>query len=52
MNSKTSITPTLMAHLPCLIQTRFESLGNSSDRSNKQIFRDILGKFSYFIMKM
>ena len=25
----------------------FESPGNSSDSSRKQIFRDILGKFSY-----
>ena len=29
----------------------FESLGNSFDSSSKQIFRDILGKCSYFIMK-
>ena len=28
----------------------FESQGNSSD--DKQAFNDILGKFSYFIMKM
>ena len=30
----------------------FESVGNSSDSSRKQTFRDILGKFSYSIMKM
>ena len=29
-----------------------ESLGNSSHISRKQIFRDIKGKFPYFIMKM
>ena len=30
----------------------FESLRNSSDSSRKQIFRDILEEFSYFIMKI
>ena len=30
----------------------FESLGDSSNSSRKQIFRGILGKFSYFIMKL
>ena len=30
----------------------FGSPGNSSQGSRKQIFSDILGKFSYFIMKM
>ena len=30
----------------------FDSLEKYSDSSRKQIFRDILGKFSYFIMKM
>ena len=30
-----------MACLPRLIQTRFESLGNSSDSATKQIFREI-----------
>ena len=30
----------------------FGSQGNSSDGSRKQIFRDILGKFSYFIMRL
>ena len=34
-----------MARLPWLIRTRFESLGIFfSDKSRKQIFRDILGK--------
>ena len=30
----------------------FDSLGNYSDSSRKQIFRDILGKVSYLIMGM
>ena len=30
----------------------FESVGNSSDSSRKQIFMDILWKFSYFIIKI
>ena len=30
----------------------FKALGNSSDISRKQIFRNILGKVSYFIMKI
>ena len=50
--SKTSMTRKRMARLPRLIQTRFRSLGNSSDSSRKQIFRDILGKFSFFIMNI
>ena len=29
-----------------------DSLGNSSDSSRKRIFRHILGKFSYLIMKI
>ena len=29
----------------------FESVWNSSDSSRKQIFRDVLRKFSYFIMR-
>ena len=40
-----------MASLPWLIQTRFEFLEYSSNSSRKQIFRDILGKCSYFITK-
>ena len=35
------------------ILTRFESLGNSSDSSREQIYRDILGGiFFYYIKKM
>ena len=30
----------------------FESLGNSSNRSRKQMLMDILGKFSYFIIAL
>ena len=29
-----------------MFELSFESLGNSSDSSRKQIFRDALGKFS------
>ena len=54
-----------MAHLPWLIRAFFfffffffffslvfEYPGNSSDSSRKQIFRDILGTLSYFILKI
>ena len=34
-----------------LFQLIFESLGNSSDSSRKQIFKDILGFFSYFFQE-
>ena len=50
--SKTSMTRTQMTRLPWLIRTRFYVLRKSSDSSRKQIFRDILGFFSNFIMKM
>ena len=43
--SKTSMTRTPMSCLPWLVRTRFKSLGNSSDSSRKQKFRDILGFF-------
>ena len=49
------MTQTLVAILPCLIKTHFEefeSLENSSGSSRDQIFKDILGKFSYFIVKL
>ena len=39
-----------MAYLNYIVV--FEFLGNSSNNSRKQIFRDILANFSYFIMKM
>ena len=41
MYSGTAIAQTLMARLPWLIGTRFESLQNFSDSSRKQIFREI-----------
>ena len=47
-NSETSMTRPLLAHLSWLIRFELEILCSSS----KQIFRDILEKFSYFIMKM
>ena len=45
---------TLSYSITLITQTRmtFESLGNSPGSSRKQIFRDILEKFSYFSMKM
>ena len=46
--SKTSMTRTPMYCLPWLVRTRFKSLGNSSDSSRKQKFRDILGFFFLF----
>ena len=36
-----------MAHLPWRILTRFESVGNSSESSRKQICRNILAKVPY-----
>ena len=50
-----TVKPQWLKHL-CLVyhgllELVFESLGNSLDSPRKQIFVDILGKFSYFIMK-
>ena len=49
--SKSSMARTPMACSPWLIRTVFESLGNSLHIPRKQIFMNILGKFSYFIKK-
>ena len=46
------MTQTSMTHLLWIIRIRFESQGNSSDSSRKQIFSDIFGECPYFIMKM
>ena len=47
MYSQTSIIQTPMTPLLCLIRIVFESLGNSSDSSRKQIL-----EFSYFVIKL
>ena len=51
----TSITRTLMVHLFRLIQTFFKlprKFFRMLEKTNKWIFRDILEKFTYLIMKM
>ena len=51
--SKTSVTRTPMARLQWLVRELvFESLGHSLDNPRKQIFMDILGKFSHFIINV
>ena len=51
MVRKSSMTRIPIPRLPWLIWTRFESLGNSSETSSKQMFIDILGGFD-FVVKM
>ena len=42
----------MISHLPWLIQTRFQIPRKSFDSSKKQIFKDILEKFSDLIIKL
>ena len=46
------MTRTPMARLPWLIQIRFSPSSDSWKKKYIYIFRDILGIFSYFIMKV
>ena len=49
---KISVTRTPMACSSCLIRTRFWVSRSSSMNPRKQIFRDVLGDFSYFVIKV